>query len=249
MSIRIVLVGTSHPGNIGSAARAIKTMGFDALYLVAPERFPAAEAVSMAAGADDLLTRVRVFPDVRSAVADCGLVIGTTARNRHLPWRILEPREAAPEIINAAQGSEVAILFGPERSGLQNDDLQQCQLLLTIPTDEQYPSLNLAMAVQIVAYELRLAQRGRAERAHAGVPLASAADMEQFYQHLGVVLDEINFRDRTSAGHLMTRLQRLFNRTLLDQNEINILRGILTAVQGRRRRAGQPHDRNQTGAV
>jgi TrmH family RNA methyltransferase len=249
MSIRIVLVGTSHPGNIGSAARAIKTMGFDSLCLVAPERFPAAEAVAMAAGADDVLARARLFPDVRSAVADCGLVIGTTARNRQLPWRILEPREAAPEITTAAQASEVAILFGPERSGLPNEDLQQCQLLLTIPTDDQYPSLNLAMAVQIVTYELRLAQRGRAERAHEGVPLASAADMEQFYRHLGTVLDEVDFRDRTNSGHLMTRLQRLFNRTLLDQNEINILRGILTAVQGRRRRAGQPHERDQTDAV
>jgi tRNA (cytidine32/uridine32-2'-O)-methyltransferase len=245
MGIRIVLVGTSHPGNIGSAARAMKTMGLDALYLVAPERFPATEATVMAAGADDVLRNARIVDDVHTAVADCGLVVGTTARGRHLPWRIVEPREAALEIAASASTSEVAILFGAERTGLQNDDLRQCHTLLTIPTAGVYTSLNLAMAVQVVAYEVCLALRDRAAIAAAGrnvgpVPLASAAEMEQFYAHLEQVLGEIDFRDRTASGHLMARLRRLFQRTVLDQNEMNILRGILTAVQGKRRRAGDP---------
>jgi tRNA (cytidine32/uridine32-2'-O)-methyltransferase len=165
MSIRIVLVAPSHPGNIGSAARAMKTMGLESLWLVAPERFPATEATVMAAGADDVLQRAHVVPDLRTAIADCGLIVGTTARGRHLPWRIVEPREAALEIAAAAPASEVAILFGNERTGLENTQLQLCHTLLTIPTGTAYTSLNLAMAVQVVSYEvsrsrLRARQRG-----------------------------------------------------------------------------------------
>jgi TrmH family RNA methyltransferase len=247
MPIRIVLVRPSHPGNIGSAARAMKTMGLESLWLVAPERFPATEATVMAAGADDVLQRARVVTDLRDALSDCGLIVGTTARGRHLPWRIVEPREAALEVAAAAPSSEVAILFGNERVGLANDELQQCHTLLTIPTGTAYTSLNLAMAVQVVCYEVCLALRDRAGvgpvRAEGPVPLASAAEMEALYAHLEQVLDEIDFRDRTRSGHLMARLRRLFQRSVLDQNEMNILRGILTAVQGKRRRAGEPHVR------
>jgi TrmH family RNA methyltransferase len=198
----------------------------------------------MAAGADDVLAGARIVPDVRAAVADCGLGVGTTSRARHLSWRIVEPREAALEIAAAATTSEVAILFGAERMGLRNEELQQCHTLLTIPTGSAYASLNLAMAVQVVAYEVQLALRDRgssATGADGPVALASAADMEKFYEHLGQVLDEIDFRDRTGSGHLMARLRRLFHRTVLDQNEVNILRGILTSIQGKRRRAGDPH--------
>lgn len=242
MSIRIVLVGTSHPGNIGSAARAMKTMGLEELGLVSPERFPATEALALAAGADDVLAAARVYPDVRSAVADCGLVVGTTSRTRHLPWRVSEPREAACEIVAASASGRVAVLFGAERTGLSNDELEQCQLLLSIPTGPAYGSLNVAMAVQVVAYEVLLAQRDSAGAgADGGVPLASALEMERLYAHLEEVLEEIDFRDRTGEGYLMARLKRLFNRAVLDQNEVNILRGILTSVQGRRRRAGDPH--------
>ena len=242
MSIRIVLTRVSHPGNIGSAARAMKTMGLERLCLVAPERFPATEATVMAAGADDVLDRAEVFPDVRSAVADCGLVVGTTARGRHLPWRIVEPREAAAEVAAAAESGNVAVLFGAERTGLTNDEIELCQCLLTIPTGSSYGSLNLAMAVQIVAYEILLAMRSAAnDGERRGIPLASAVEMERFYGHLERVLDEIDFHDRTGEGHLMARLRRFFNRAVPDQNEINILRGILTSVQGRRRRAGDPH--------
>lgn len=249
MPIRIVLARTSHPGNVGSAARAMKTMGLESLWLVAPERYPAAEAMAMAAGADDVLERARMVPTLREAIADCGLIVGTTARGRHLPWRIVEPREAALEVAGAAATSEVAILFGNERTGLANDELELCHTLLTIPTGAAYTSLNLAMAVQVVAYEVCLALRDRAGesavRGELPVPLASAAGMEEFYAHLGQVLDEVGFHDRTHSGHLMARLRRLFQRTMLDENELNILRGILTAVQGRRRRAGDPHVRRQ----
>jgi len=242
MSIRIVLTRVSHPGNIGSAARAMKTMGLDRLCLVAPERFPATEATVMAAGADDVLARAQVYPDVRSAVADCGLVVGTTARSRHLPWKVLEPREAAAEVASAAGAGEVAVLFGAERTGLTNDEIELCQRLLTIPTGSAYGSLNLAMAVQVVSYEILLATRAAAgDAARSGIALASASEMERFYSHLEQVLDEIDFHDRTGEGHLMARLRRFFNRAMPDQNEINILRGILTSVQGRRRRAGEPH--------
>jgi TrmH family RNA methyltransferase len=241
MSVSIVLVGISHPGNIGSAARAMKTMGLDRLVLVAPGRYPAAEATVMAAGADDILEKARIFPDVASAVADSGLVVGTTSRQRHLPWRVVEPREAAGEIVAGSARGNAAILFGAERTGLSNEDIEQCQLLLTIPTGPVYGSLNVAMAVQVVAYEVLLASRPAvAVDASGGVPLASATEMERFYEHLERVLEEVDFRDRTGEGHLMARLRRLFNRAVLDQNEVNILRGILTSVQGRRRRAGEP---------
>ncbi len=242
MSVNIVLVGISHPGNIGSAARAMKTMGLDRLRLVAPDRFPATEATVMAAGADDVLHEARVFPDVRNAVADCGLVVGTTSRARHLPWRVVEPREAAREIAAASRTGDVAILFGAERTGLTNEDIERCQLLLGIPTGPAYASLNVAMAVQVIAYEVLLASRGEESGEDTrGIPLASAVEMERFYEHLEQVLEEIDFRDRTGEGHLMARIRRLFNRAILDQNEVNILRGILTSVQGRRRRAGEPH--------
>ena len=243
MSIRIVLVGPSHPGNIGSAARAMKTMGLDALWLVAPERFPATEATVMAAGADDVLQRAHVVTKLREAIADCGLIVGTTARGRHLPWRIVEPREAALEVAAAAPASEVAILFGNERTGLENSQLQLCHTLLTIPTGTFYTSLNLAMAVQVFAYELWLAGRpGAPGIAPREVPLASAAEMTRLYEHFEQVLEYIDFRDRTGGGHLMARIRRLFNRTLLDQNEMNILRGVLTAVQARRRPAKRRGD-------
>lgn len=242
MSIAIVLVGISHPGNIGSAARAMKTMGLTELRLVAPQRFPATEATVMAAGADDVLASAQIHADVAGAVADCGLIVGTTSRARHLPWRIVEPRAAAVEIAAAARDGKVAILFGAERTGLSNEDIERCQLLVSIPTGSTYSSLNVAMAVQVVAYEVLVALRGEAAAAAArGVPLASATEMERFYAHLEQVMEEAGFHDRTGEGHLMARIRRLFNRAVLDQNEVNILRGILTSVQGKRRRAGEPH--------
>jgi len=240
MSIRIVLVDPKHPGNIGAVARAMKNMGLRELRLVRPVLFPHAEATARASGADDVLDAAQVHEDFGQAIADCGLVVGTSARQRHMPWNLVEPRECAPQIVQAANASGAAIVFGTERTGLTNVELERCNLLLTIPTDSQYSSLNLAMAVQVVAYELWLATRpGAPEPPPREVPLASAEEVARLYVHIEQVLEEIDFRDRTGGGYLMTRIRRLFNRAQLDQNEMNILRGILTAVQSRRRPAGR----------
>lgn len=239
MSIRIVLVDTNHPGNIGATARAMKNMGLTELHLVRPKFFPNPDASARASGADDILEQARVHELFEDAVADCGLVVGTSARQRRLPWDLVEPRECARQIVQAGAASHAAVVFGPERTGLTNIELARCNLLVSIPTSAQYSSLNLAMAVQVLAYELWLAMRPEAPPPPPrDVPYATADEMTKFYEHLEQVLEEIDFRDRTGGGHLMARIRRLFNRAQLDQNEMNILRGILTAVQSRRRVAG-----------
>jgi TrmH family RNA methyltransferase len=243
MSIRIVLVDTSHPGNIGAAARAMKNMGVCELSLVRPRSFPDAEAFARASGADDVLNAARVYETLQAAIAECGLVVGTSSRQRHLHWDLHEPRDIASQIVAASRSGSAAIVFGSERFGLTNDELALCNLLVTIPTSTEYASLNVAMAVQIIVYELWLAQRaGSPAQPLRDVPLASGEEMSRLYAHLEQVLEEIDFRDRTGGGHLMARLRRLFNRTLLDQNEMNILRGILTAVQAKRRPAANRED-------
>ncbi|HEY5808592.1 MAG TPA: RNA methyltransferase [Povalibacter sp.] len=250
MSIRIVLVEPQHPGNIGAAARAMKNMGLRDLQLVRPSLFPDAEATARASGADDVLHAASVHEHFDQAIADCGLVVGTSARQRHLPWTLVEPREAAAQIVQASRTGNVAIVFGAERTGLTNTELERCNLLLTIPTASDYSSLNLAMAVQVVSYELWLASRpGAPPPPERDVPLSSAEEMTRLYGHLEQVLEEIDFRDRTGRGHLMTRIRRLFNRAQLDQNEMNILRGILTAVQARRRPARKTEDEDFTRAL
>jgi TrmH family RNA methyltransferase len=236
LPIRIVLIETSHPGNIGAVARAMKNMGLRELHLVNPREFPHAEAIARASGADDLLDQAVVHADMQSAVADCGLVIGTSSRQRHIPFIPVEPRECAQLVVNKArEGNPVALVFGTERTGLTNTELALCGHLVTIPTSDVYSSLNIAMAVQIIAYEVRLAARDVTpvigpviEREE---PLASQIEMERFYEHLQAVLATTNFRDHTSSGHLMSRVRRVFNRAQVDQNEMRILRGILTAVQ------------------
>jgi tRNA (cytidine32/uridine32-2'-O)-methyltransferase len=238
--ICIVLVDPKHPGNIGATARAMKNMGLIDLRLVRPEQFPSIEAASRASGAEDVLNAARVFGEFTDAIADCGMVVGTSARPRYLHWDVLEPRACAAKVVAAARTDSVAVVFGAERMGLTNVELAHCQVLMTIPTNPDYSSLNLAMAVQVVAYEIWLAMRAAppAEAARE-VPLATSEEMERLYSHIEQVLDEIDFRDRTGGGHLMSRIRRLFNRAELDQNEMNILRGILTAVQSRRRHAGE----------
>jgi TrmH family RNA methyltransferase len=238
--IRIVLIDTAHPGNIGATARAMKNMGLRELHLVRPKQFPHADATARASGADDVLAQAVVHTEVATAIDACGLVIGTSARQRAMPWEPLEPRECAATVVTAASRTPVAILFGNERAGLTNTELGVCNRLAMIPTAE-YSSLNLAMAVQILAYELWLLTRpGAPPLPEREVPLATATQMQRLYQHLEEVLTYIDFQDRTGRGHLMTRIRRLFNRAQLDQNEMNILRGILTAVQARRRPAGKP---------
>ncbi|HEV2270451.1 MAG TPA: RNA methyltransferase [Steroidobacteraceae bacterium] len=243
--IRIVLVEPSHPGNIGAVARAMKNMGLERLVLVNPRQFPHSEATARSSGADDVLASARVVATVKEALAGCGFVVATTSRPREQYFRVADVRDAAARVLQESLRAPVAVLFGSERAGLSNEQLEAAHLLIQIPASEAYPSLNLAMAVQIVAYELLRARGGvRIDTAPAAGPLAEPVEMERLYEHLAQVLEEIDFRDRTQGGtHLMARLRRLFQRAALDRNEVNILRGILTAVQSRRRRAGAAAER------
>jgi len=215
----------------------MKNMALADLCLVRPRSFPHADAVALAAGAEDVLAQAKLVGSVAEAIADCAFVAGTTSRPRSLTWEFATPRDAAARIHGLPAAARAALLFGSERYGLANEDLQHCNLLVRIPANEGYCSLNLAMSVQLLAYEIFVARECPASHARLEAPLAAAGDVERFYEHLGDVLREIEFEDRT--GYLMERLRRLFNRTGLDANELNILRGILGAVQGRRRRAGR----------
>jgi TrmH family RNA methyltransferase len=237
--VRIVLIETSHPGNIGAVARAMKNMGLADLWLVRPKAFPHAEAAARASGALDILQHARVVESTLAGIAGCGLVLATTARERDQYFRVLDVRDAAARAVEASSGAPVALLFGPERTGLTNEDLALAHALLRIPTSAEYASLNLAMAVQLVSYEILRARTALAPPAEPAPPLAPPEDMQRLYAHLETVLAEIDFRDRTQSGtHLMNRIRRFLQRAELDANEVNILRGILTAVQQRRRRAG-----------
>jgi TrmH family RNA methyltransferase len=238
-NIRIVLCATSHPGNIGAAARAMKTMGLDELVLVAPAAFPHAEATALASGADDLLARARVVGTLAEAVADCGLVYGTSARTRtQYYWPGFTPREAAPRVRAAALDGHAAVVFGTERTGLTNQELECCQAVIHIPADPAFDSLNLSQAVQVLAYELRLALDLPPPRPEREIPLAPAAELERLHAHFDAVLREIEFTDRHGGPHLLRRIKRILARAELDQHEVNILRGVLAAVQAKRRRAG-----------
>ena len=240
--IRLVLVETSHPGNIGAVARAMKNMGLGQLVLVRPKAFPHSEASARASGATDLLDRAQVVESLSEALAGCGLVVATTARERDPNIRVLDVRDGAAHTVEEAARGPVALLFGNERTGLTNEEIALANLLLRIPANPEYSSLNLAMAVQVVAYELYRARGARVLPAERIVPRAQADDMERLYEHLAAVLDEVGFKDRTASGtHLMERIRRFINRADLDQNEANIVRGILTAVQQKRRTAGTPH--------
>jgi TrmH family RNA methyltransferase len=244
-AIRIVLVEPSHPGNIGAVARAMKNMALAELVLVRPKVFPHEEATARASGAGDVLQRTKVVDSVTAAVADCGFVAATTSRPRdqNFNFRALDLHDAAQRIFDMSARGPAAVLFGAERTGLTNDELALAHLLIRIPANPEYPSLNLAMAVQLVCYELfRAAGSPASDRplSESPVPLAPGADMERFYAHLQEVMDEVDFRDRTQGGgHLMTRIRRLFQRCEMDQNEVNILRGLLTSVQNKRRPAGR----------
>jgi TrmH family RNA methyltransferase len=230
---RFILINTSHPGNIGAAARAMKNMGLEELYLVDPEVFPSAEATARASGADDLLARAVCVDTLEQAIGDTGLVIGASARSRTLPVPTLDPRQCAELISQQAESTRSAVLFGRERTGLTNDELDRCHYLLQIPTNPEYPSLNIAAAVQVVAYELRVAAGNTLSQPPGRHRLATAGEMELFYRHLEDTLIAVDFLDPDNPRQLMRRLRRLFGRVQPDENEINILRGILTAVQRR----------------
>ncbi|TDK32636.1 RNA methyltransferase [Luteimonas terrae] len=242
--LRIVLVGTQHPGNIGSAARAIKTMGLHRLVLVAPQKFPHAEADAMAAGADDILSHAARFDTLAEAVADCRLVLGCTARSRRVQLRELRPRDAAASAhAEAAAGGEVALVFGRERTGLDNEELQLCHAAVHIPANPDYSSLNLAAAVQVLSYELRLALLGEGDTASAAIaPVNPAAvphaELEGFFGQLAETLDAIDFHKGRAPESAMRKLRRLFVRTGLDEKEVRLLRGILADAQRMARLAG-----------
>jgi tRNA (cytidine32/uridine32-2'-O)-methyltransferase len=229
--IRVVLSHTSHPGNIGATARAMKTMGLGNLYLVNPKLFPHADATARASGADDVLAAATVCPDINTALQGCRLVVGASARTRSIPCPVIRPAECARMVAAESEQGDVAVLFGCEQSGLSNAEIDRCQYLVQIPTSPDYGSLNLAAAVQILCYEIRVAH----EKPDTGqlpehVPV-SAEEMERFYEHLEQTLVELEFLDTENPRLLMRRLRRLYNRARPDENEINILRGMLAAAQ------------------
>ena len=235
-NIRIVLVNTTHPGNIGSAARAMKTMGLSSLYLVSPLDFPSGEARALSSGATDLLENAVVTETLGEAIADCDLVVGASARVRGISLELTDPRETATDLIaEAATGSRIALVFGREDRGLTNDELRMCQRQVHIPSVAEFSSLNLAASVQVLCYELRMAHLS-AEGADK-VPdvrehrSASSEEMEGFYGHLRETLEEVHFFKSCNPEKIMTKLRRLYSRSRPDRIEYNILRGILSETQ------------------
>lgn len=227
-NIRIVLVETSHPGNIGAVARAMKNMCMSELYLVSPKIFPSADATSRASGADDILASAVVCNTLQEAIADCQMVIGASARSRTITVPDESPRACAERLAVEAKDKKVAILFGRENSGLKNHELDLCQTLLSIPSNSEYSSLNIGAAVQVVSYELMVAaQLGASEPKASEAPLATSAQMESFYDHLYQALEEIGFINPEKSTSIMRRLRRIYHRAALDTKEIDILRGIL----------------------
>ncbi|MCS4306913.1 tRNA (cytidine32/uridine32-2'-O)-methyltransferase [Rheinheimera pacifica] len=235
--IRIILVGTTHTGNIGSVARAMKTMGLSELYLVAPKELPDGQAYALSAGASDILANAKVFDTLEQAIRDCSLVVGSSARSRTLSWPMLEPRECGVKAVHEAATHPVALVFGRESSGLTNGELQLCNYHVCIPANPEYSSLNLAMAVQIVTYEVRMAwlqkelQKQATTSTADDVAYPSSEQMNSFYQHLEHTLNDTGFIIKQHPGVVMTKLKRLFTRARPEEAEYNILRGILTSVQ------------------
>ncbi len=247
--IRIVLVNTSHPGNIGSAARAMKTMGLTGLVLVSPCSFPDQKAIEMSSNADDILASARVVSTLSEALENCTLAIGTSARLRNIALEPLSPKACAEKLIYtlSATSSNVALVFGREHAGLTNEELLHCHYHVCIPSNPDYSSLNLAAAVQVLCYEVRLAFLSYIqpnEQENQPLPnkqeLATINEVEQYYQHLETVLTELAFLKKENPT-LMPKLRRLFNRIHLEKNEVHILRGMLTAIQKQRRSSEISH--------
>ncbi len=241
--VRFVLVRTSHPGNIGGAARAMRTMGLRELALVTPQRFPDPEADALAVGARDMLEVAQVHEALPDALHGCHLVMGLSARRRGVTLPEYTPRDAAAQVRQAqAQGQRVALLFGNESSGLANEELAHCHAMVRIPSVEDFSSLNLAQAVQVMAYELRMASLDAVELSPPGpreLP-ADAAQMEQFFTHLEQTLEDIDFHKGRAAHTILLRLRKLFLRARPEQRELRILHGILADAQRVGRIAADP---------
>ena len=251
-NIRVVMVHTSHPGNIGAAARAIKTMGLSRLVLVSPQQYPDQKAIWRAAGSVDILEQAQVVETLAEAVEGCSMVVGASARQRRIPWPVLDSRQGGEVIAKQSMTEEVAIIFGREDRGLTNEELQQCNYHIEIPANEDYGVLNVASAVQIICYEIRMSLLSLSQNKEKGpenpaqsrldpkMPinpvrwderLATSGEMEHFFNHLETTLTQLDFHEPENPRQLLTRLRRLFMRARLDHLEINILRGAMTAVQ------------------
>jgi len=237
--VSVVLVNTSHPGNIGATARAMKNMGLSKLTLVQPEDFPSGVAVGRAVGAVDILDNARVVASLQEAVEDCGLIIGASARSRNIPWPMVTPEQCAHKTVTEAGVNKVALVFGREDSGLNNEELQLCHFHVQIPADPNYSSLNLSAAVMVVCYEVRKAALALAEQTVVAEDefwdqeKANGEQMEHFYVHLERVMTAIKFHDPENPRQLMPRMRRLFSRIRIDVMEMNILRGILSNIEFR----------------
>lgn len=229
--VRIVLVETTHPGNIGAAARAVLNMGADELVLVRPARYPDEQATARASAAADLLARCRVVATIAEAIDGCGLVLGSSARPRVAHWEVLDPRQAALRLVAEAATRPAAVLFGGERNGLSNEDLAPCHALLNIPANPAYESLNLAQAVQIVTWELRMARGAAPRRLPAESPPATAAQVEHLRAHVARVLPRLGYTNARNVNGLTARIERLLARAVPDEQEVQILRGVLTEVE------------------
>jgi tRNA (cytidine32/uridine32-2'-O)-methyltransferase len=233
-NVRIVLVETTHPGNVGAVARAMKTMALERLYLVRPHGFPSAEATARASGADDVLAAAVLCDSLPQALAGCRLVVGTSARQRTVEWPRLDPRESARRLLAEARLGPVALVFGRESSGLSNAELDRCHFLAHVPTNPAFGSLNVAAAAQLFAYELYVQGSPAAAAGLAAETAREVADaeaLEGFHRHLAQTLEQIGFADPSQSKKLLRRLRRLFNRARPDRDEVNILRGILSAAQ------------------
>jgi tRNA/rRNA methyltransferase len=233
---RVVLARPSHPGNIGAAARAMKTMGLADLALVSPRHFPDPDAMAMAAGAADVLAAARVFDTLEGALADCALAVGFSARERELSHAPSTLRDAVPSLIEATAEGRVALVFGNETSGLSNEELSRCQRFVVIPSNPGYGSLNLAAAVQVACYELSVAARAFAAPAARERGGASVGDVEGLFTHLGSAAVSSGFLDPEKPGRFMERMRRLFARVRLERQEVKLLRGLLGALEKKKRR-------------
>jgi TrmH family RNA methyltransferase len=233
-NIRIVMIATSHPGNIGAAARAMKNMSLDQLYLVSPKRYPSEEAAARASGAGDLLARSKVVETLDEALVGCRYVVGASARLRKIEWPLLEPRACAEKMVGEAEAGDVALLFGREKSGLTNEELNRCHHLVHIPTNPEYSSLNIAAAIQVLVYELFLASRQEKKVDEVLNAVAPAEQIAGFHRHLEQAMLDLGFSDLRKSDKLLRRLHLLFNRARPNEDELNILRGILSAAQGRK---------------